>query len=657
MFTSSSFPKKVLIPHLLLSKLRSSKMNKITIWMILISIFVILQTTSSVEDEVKTSLINFIAKLSNNNSQSGLFSGWNSSSDPCQGLWQGVICDTQYNSVRKLFLNSSNLNGELDVGLLCNVKPLADSLSALHLETNMITGGISTEIASCKQLTHLHMSKNQLSGSLPDSLAMLNNLKQLDISNNKFTGDLPADLSRISGLTVFLAQNNQLTGQIPKFDFSNFELFDVSYNKFSGPMPDVKGHIPERSFLGNPELCGDPLPKECPQSSQDKNNVKDENNDDKSKSSSNNQILMFVGYLVLGLVFLFLIMCWVYKRMKRNEKVDGVNKIASVDDTIDKQPEAASMEYKSGFSRSEISVASVDESNLVSTSLIVLPGPVVNELKFEDLLKAPAELLGRGKYGSLYRVIYENGMNLVVKRIKGWAISSDDFKVRMERLDQAKHPNVMQAVAFYCSKQEKLLVYEYQHNGSLLRLLHGTGDTGKAFEWTSRLGVAASISEALAHMHQELEHDGIAHGNLKSSNILLNNNMEPCISEYGLMVVDHNQESSLLGDLTGFSAFKEDVYGFGVILLELLTGKLVHQNGINLAEWVNSVVREEWTVEVFDRSLLSECASEETMVSLLQVALKCVDRSPEARPSMNQVAVMINTLKEEEDGSTSSLEP
>lgn len=442
-------------------------MNKIAIWVILISRFLILQTTSSVEDEGKTSLINFIAKLSNNNRQPGLFLGWNSFSDPCQGHWQGVTCDAQNNQVRKLFLNSSNLHGELDVGLLCNVKPLAASLSILHLEANKITGGISTDIANCKQLTRLHVGRNQLSGSLPDSLAMLSNLKQLDISNNRFTGELPADLSRISGLTVFLAQNNQIAGQIPKFDFSNFELFDVSNNQFSGPIPDVKDHIPASSFLVNPELCGDPLPKKCTYSLEDKTN------DEKSKSSSMNQILMFAGYLVLGLAVFFLIMFLVCKRKKSNEKVDGVSKVASVDDSINKQPKAASMEYKSGFSISEISAASVDESILLSTSLILLPGPVVSELKFEDLLKAPAELLGRGKYGSLYKVIYENGMNLVVKRIKDWAISSDDIKMRMERLNQVKHPNVLQAVAFYSSKQEKLLVYEYQHKGSLLRLLHG----------------------------------------------------------------------------------------------------------------------------------------------------------------------------------------
>lgn len=429
------------------------------------------------EEEVRISLINFIAKLTKNDSQNGLFLAWNSSFDPCQGLWQGVICDTQNKSVRKLFLNSLNLTGELDVGLLCNAKPLADSLSFLHLEKNKITGGISTEIAKCRQITRLHMSGNQLSGSLPSSLAMLNNLKQLDISNNKFTGTLPAELSWISGLTVFLAQNNQITGEIPKFDFSNFELFDVSDNMFTGRIPDVGGHIHGRSFLDNPELCGDPLPNKCP-SLMDKTVEKS-----KSKGSSTSQILMYTGYMVLGLACLFLILFWVYKRKKSHEEVGGANKVAAVehDDSIFKT-KASSMEHKSGFSGSEISAASVDDSTLVSSSLIVLTDPVVNELKFEDLLSAPAELLGRGKYGSLYKVIYENGMNLVVKRIKDWPISSDDFKRRMERLEGVKHPNVVKALAFYCSKQEKLLVYEYQYNGSLLRLLHGKYTYATNFE-------------------------------------------------------------------------------------------------------------------------------------------------------------------------------
>ncbi|KAJ0527724.1 putative protein kinase RLK-Pelle-LRR-III family [Helianthus annuus] len=95
-------------------------------------------------------------------------------------------------------------------------------------------------------------------------------------------------------------------------------------------------------------------------------------------------------------------------------------------------------------------------------------------MRFEDLLRAPAELIGRGKHGSLYKVLPSGGgVPLVVKRIKDWEISRVEFKKRMQRIDQVKHPKVLPLVAYYCSKQEKLLVYEFQQNGSLSKLLHG----------------------------------------------------------------------------------------------------------------------------------------------------------------------------------------
>lgn len=150
-------------------------------------------------------------------------------------------------------------------------------------------------------------------------------------------------------------------------------------------------------------------------------------------------------------------------------------------------------------------------------------------------------------------------------------------------------------------------------------------------------------------MHKELKDDGIAHGNLKSSNILLTKDMGSCVSEYGLMVADNGSQSS--------NAFNVDVYAFGVVLLELLTGKAVQSNGIDLAKWVNSVVKEEWTGEVFDKALVVEGASEERMVSLLQIALKCINSSPDLRPGMDQVAKMMASLKEEEDRSIASSDP
>lgn len=178
---------------------------------------------------------------------------------------------------------------------------------------------------------------------------------------------------------------------------------------------------------------------------------------------------------------------------------------------------------------------------------------------------------------------------------------------------------------------------------------------GQVFGWGSRLGIAATVAGALAFMHEGLHEDEIAHGNLKSSNILMNKDMEACISEYGLMLIDNqlDQTDSIRAEEDAYTAFKSDVYSFGVILLELLTGKPVQTRGVDLAKWVNSVVREEWTAEVFDKALVSEGASEERMVSVLQVALKCTNLSPENRPNMTQIAEMINSIKDDEQNSPS----
>lgn len=166
--------------------------------------------------------------------------------------------------------------------------------------------------------------------------------------------------------------------------------------------------------------------------------------------------------------------------------------------------------------------------------------------------------------------------------------------------------------------------------------------------------MAGGIVDGLAFMHQELHEDEIGHGNLKSSNILIKTNMEPSISEYGLMAINNHQTSPILSNGTQVSILEDDIYNLGIILLELLTGKVAQNNRSELAHWVNSVVREEWTVEVFDRALLSDGATEDQMVQLLQVALKCTNPSPDARPSMNQVAAMIDAIKEEYERSIST---
>ncbi|XP_077222874.1 putative inactive receptor kinase At2g26730 [Tasmannia lanceolata] len=613
-------------------------MKPIPLWVLPISLLLLFNPSNSADDVVKQTLLNFFKNLSNGNiPKDPKFFGWNSSSDPCS--WQGINCDTQL-SVKRVVLENLELSGILDTNSICSVS----SLTVLSAQNNSIHGGIPSEILNCKRLTHLYLNNNQFSGNLPESLSRLNNLKRLFVFNNNFSGNLP-DLPKISGLLSFLAQNNQLTGEIPQFNFENLVAFNVSFNNFSGPVPELGGRFGTNSLIGNSGLCGKLVEKLCPPPVSEKVSP---------KKRDVERVLMFLGYSLLALVFImFFTFKIIFRKKTKGKEVEHKKKKAVMDSPINHSSETN--DSKTPMSKSEYSMASSNESDMMSSSLVVLTNPAMKELKFEDLLRAPAELLGRGRYGCLYKVMFDDGINLAVKRIKDWTISPEDFQKRMRTIDQAKHPNVLPVVAFYCAKQEKLVVYEYQKNGSLFQILQG-GESGK-FYWDSRLSVASSIAEGLAFMHKELYEDGISHGNLKSSNILMNKNMDPCISEYGLMAVDSPAPSPVghanksMNQRRGRPdyPFKADIFNFGVILLELLTGKLAQNNGLNLANWVHSAVREEWTVEVFDKALVTEGASEERMVSLLQVALKCLNPSPESRPNLNQVVTMINTIKEEEE--------
>ncbi|KAL0350983.1 UNVERIFIED_CONTAM: Leucine-rich repeat receptor-like protein kinase PXC1 [Sesamum radiatum] len=637
-------------------------MKQIPTWACLFPLFLLLHSAKSYDDQARNALVEFISKLSNNSGIPGPTLGWNGTSYPCKDRWRGITCDTEQLYVKEIVLDGFDFSGVLDARLLCNVQSLSASLLVINVTNNSIHGENMEDIKNCFQLSHLIIAWNQFSGDLPKSFSQLKKLEVLDVSHNKFSGFLPESLT--PGLKVFLAQDNQFSGEIPGYDFSSFSEFNVSYNNLSGAIPDAANRFKLSSFIYNLHLCGLPLPKNCTPVSLAAESApvpppksRPVNGGSSSSSGSKDQILMFAGYILIGFAVLLIVLLCVYKRCRtKEEKLDVDNKVAAVDDCMTK-PSFSTVELKAGgVSKTEFSTASA-ESGTVSASMVVLTSPETNGLRFEDLLKSPAELLGRGEHGSMYKVTCEvQGMSLVVKRIKDWPISSSEFKQRMRRLNQVKHPNVLSLVAYYSSRQERLLVYEYQQNGSLFRLIHSHGNrTGQPFNWSSRLSVAAKVADALAFMHEELHYDRIPHGNLKSSNILLNKDMEPCISEYGLMIVGNQEHSSsILTNSTleaaqeeSNSLFKADTYAFGVILLELLTGRMALQEGQDLASWVLAVVREEWTVEVFDKNLIHEGASEERMVNVLQIAIKCVNKSPEARPSMKQVALEMATLREE----------
>lgn len=422
-------------------------MDCINISLIFIIFFRLLSVSNAETTETRDALVQFMQNLSPGENQREVNWGWNTTSDPCNDGWKGITCKKKL--VKRIDLGNLNLNGELDAVSLCTTK----ALTVLNLSSNDVSGIFSEEISKCRSLSLIDLHGNIFSGNLPSSLSRLGNLKRLDVSDNGFSGIIP-DLPLISGLFTFLAQDNQLSGGIPSFDFSNLEFFNVSNNNLSGPIPDVGRKFDESSFSGNPGLCGKPFSEACPPpppQSENKNSIKKEH-------------FVYGGYALIGVIVACLLACKLIKKRKMKAMKNSA-KIGTFDSRIDNAETI-------GEKVSEFSIASV-ESGKGSTSLVILSSPVGNQLKFEDLMRAPAELIERGRRGTMYKVFLNKVTTLSVKRLRDWEISVYDFKTRMQRIDLVKHPNVMPILAFYCSTQEKLIVYEFQKNGSLCSLLHG----------------------------------------------------------------------------------------------------------------------------------------------------------------------------------------
>ncbi|VFQ67993.1 unnamed protein product [Cuscuta campestris] len=279
----------------------------------------------------------------------------------------------------------------------------------------------------------------------------------------------------------------------------------------------------------------------------------------------------------------------------------------------------------------------------------------------EDLLRASAEVLGKGTFGMTYKAILEDAITVVVKRLKDVGVGKKDFEQLMEAVGSIKHENVVEVRAYYYSKEEKLIVCDYFSQGSVAEMLHGKmGESRPSLDWDTRLRIAVGAARGVARVHAEVGAKLLlAHGNIKSTNIFLNSKHYGCISDVGL--------SSIMTSLgppvaraAGYWApemsdtrkptHPSDVYSFGVLLLELLTGKspvhaTVGDEIVHLVRWVHSVVREEWTAEVFDVQLLRVPGIEEEMVEMLRIALSCVVRTPNQRPKMVEVVKMVENIR------------
>lgn len=191
---------------------------------------------------------------------------------------------------------------------------------------------------------------------------------------------------------------------------------------------------------------------------------------------------------------------------------------------------------------------------------------------------------------------------------------------------------------------------------SSCKSLSGNKGAGRTpLDWEFRCKIALGAARGIEYLHSQVP--DISHGNIKSSNILITQSNDACVSDFGLAHLVG--ASATPTRIAGYRApevtdshkvsQKADVYSFGVLLLELLTGKapthaVLNEEGVDLPRWVQSTVREEWTAEIFDTELLRSQDTEEEMVQLLQLAIDCAAQFPDQRPAISEVTKQIETL-------------
>ncbi|XP_042033858.1 probable inactive receptor kinase At4g23740 [Salvia splendens] len=244
----------------------------------------------------------------------------------------------------------------------------------------------------------------------------------------------------------------------------------------------------------------------------------------------------------------------------------------------------------------------------------------------ENPALASVKLLGTGTFGSVYVAMMDGEPRFVVKRLESEGISELDFKRSMEILGDVRHENVVALRAYYSSADERLMLYDYYSNGSVHSLLHGQT---KNVDWETRVKIAVGAARGIAEIHKELG-GMLVHGNIKASNIFLNQQLYGCVSDFVLP----NMTKTI-----GLIPTASNVYSFGILLFELLTRK--NPAAVNLVKLVNSVKTNERAANVFDPGLLKHPSISEQMIKMLQIGIRCVANTAIKRPKISEVVEML----------------
>ncbi|MBA0833936.1 hypothetical protein Goarm_006343 [Gossypium armourianum] len=602
--------------------------------------------------------------------------------DLSNNLISGGIPETIGTLQNLQFLNLSD-NGL--TGALPATLTTIQNLTVVSLKNNYFSGNLPTSFQSVQVLD---LSSNLVEGSLPPNFGG-SNLNYLNFSYNRLSGKIPPEFAEKipSNATIDLSFNN-LTGEVP--DSVVFKNQD------------------SKSFSGNPHLCGEATERDCPSPSPTYPPAMaaiPKKTDPGAKTSRPNKLKpgTIVGIIVgdiAGVGLVIMVFLFVYKIKRKNRVLETTLKQEA--NTASPSSESkvfaiwACLIKRGKYEEESDSTEEEDDDDDDDQrqqgqeddkkgTLVTVDGE--KKLDLDTLLKASAYILGATGSNILYKAVLEDGTSLAVRRIGENSVDRfRDFETQVRIISKLVHPNLVRIRGFYWGVDEKLIIYDFVPNGSLANARYRkVGSSPCHLPWEARLKIAKGVARGLAYLHEKKH----VHANLKPSNILLDSNMEPKIGDFGLERLVTGDTSSKVGmsavnfgskrstasrdslqDVVGPSPSpspspssfgvspyhapeslrslkpnpKWDVYAFGVILLELLTGKVIIVDELGQG---NGVVVEDQNkaLRMADAAIRGDLeGKEDALLACFKLGYNCASPIPQKRPTMKEALQILDKI-------------
>ncbi|XP_044469160.1 somatic embryogenesis receptor kinase 2-like isoform X2 [Mangifera indica] len=479
----------------------------------------------------------------------------------------------------------------------------------------------------------VELYSNNITGQIPSALGNLTNLVSLDLYLNSFTGPIPDSLGKLTKLRFLRLNNNSLSGPIPLslINITALQLLDLSNNRLSGPVPDNGSFslFTPISFANNIDLCGPVTGKPCPGSPPFAPPPPFVPTATVSSPGKSSLTAAIAGGVAAGAALLFAAPAVGFAYWRRRKPQEFFFDVPAEED-----PEVHLGQLKR-FSLRELQVATDTFSN--------------------------KNILGRGGFGKVYKGRLADGALVAVKRLKEERTPGGElqFQTEVEMISMAVHRNLLRLRGFCMTPTERLLVYPYMANGSVASCLRERPPSEPPLDWSTRKRIAIGSARGLSYLHDHCD-PKIIHRDVKAANILLDEEFEAVVGDFGLAKLmdykDTHVTTAVRGTIghiapeylsTGKSSEKTDVFGYGIMLLELITGqrafdlaRLANDDDVMLLDWVKGLLKEKKLDMLVDPDLQNNYVETE-VEQLIQVALLCTQSSPMDRPKMSEVVRML----------------